>query len=198
MFGECQLCGKIGPTPCGDCEQRLLRAEPPNINGATATYSLLSYVDLAKPLISGIKYKNKRAALSWLAWNMIELLDDKHREVDLVTWIPTNRNHIHARGVDHGKWLAQQCARALAKPLIPTLMRTQDEAQTGKTRAERLKNPKFFTIPGVSIAGARVLVVDDVLTTGATMGWAAHALRAAGAMRVIVLTAAATPRLRAA
>jgi predicted amidophosphoribosyltransferase len=82
-------------------------------------------------------------------------------------------------------------ARRLRRPARRLLVRTTDVAQTGRSAAERWSGPAFA---GVRRPGAgRVLLVDDVVTTGATVAAAARTLRLCGASGVVVLTLARTP-----
>ncbi|MGH8999558.1 MAG: phosphoribosyltransferase family protein, partial [Acidimicrobiia bacterium] len=82
-------------------------------------------------------------------------------------------------------------ARDLALPCRPALRRVSGAAQTGRSRRERARGPVFE--PLVTLAGGRVLVVDDVATTGASLRAAAGALRGAGAVSVVAATGARTP-----
>ena len=70
------------------------------------------------------------------------------------------------------------------------LRRIGDDHQTGHSRAERIVTPGFVVRPSIRITGRRVLVVDDVVTTGATLQAAATVLRGAGAIRVEAVAAA--------
>jgi predicted amidophosphoribosyltransferase len=64
-------------------------------------------------------------------------------------------------------------------------------AQTGRTRVERLRGPVFNARPGLE--GRRILVLDDVVTTGATLGAAREALERQGAAQVLLYAVASTP-----
>jgi predicted amidophosphoribosyltransferase len=117
---------------------------------------------------------------------------DAHVGVGLVTWAPTTTARRRARGFDHAELLARAVARELQLPVRATLHRRAGPPQTGRPAALRRAGPRFdarrVRLP------SRVLLVDDVATTGATVAAAADALRRAGASAVIALTAARTPR----
>ena len=121
-------------------------------------------------------------------------------DVDAVSWVPLSRRRRAARGFDQALALARVVAPRLDLPLVPLLGRVADagpQAQRGGAE-RRLAMRDVFAARGRS--PERVLLVDDVLTTGATAGACAEALLAAGARRVSVLTAAraaaqATPDL---
>ncbi len=107
-----------------------------------------------------------------------------------ITWAPTTRERRRARGFDHAQILAQAVGARLGYPVIGLLRRNPGPAQTGLSAAARRRSPSFSTRQPVS---GTVLIVDDVATTGATLSAAGRVLRAAGAVRVIALTAARTP-----
>jgi predicted amidophosphoribosyltransferase len=96
--------------------------------------------------------------------------------------VPAAPLRYRRRGFDPGELVAAALARELCLPFERCLARRSDRRQVGRPRRDRLANP-----PRVRIAGsvpAAALLVDDVLTTGATVGACAHALRTAGCDRV--------------
>jgi predicted amidophosphoribosyltransferase len=134
--------------------------------------------------VTSLKFGGRRDAVRALGAAMGHLPD---RDVDVVTWAPTTPSHRRARGFDQAELLARQVARTLGRRPRRLLLRPEGRSQTGHDRAERLTGPRFVTRGS---AAYRVLVVDDVLTTGATLSAAAVALRRAGAVEVSGLTLA--------
>lgn len=158
--------------------------------------SLLLYEGAARELIARLKYRNERGALPWLARGMAALVEDLETiDTALVTWAPTSRERQRKRGFDQAELLARAVARELHRPCRALLRRLPGPAQTGRHASERAAGVDFVARrrsrtldPSLS-----VLLVDDVLTTGATLAAAANALTTVGITRVIGLTGARTP-----
>jgi ComF family protein len=187
----CPVCGRRGPAPCPSC-LRALRpapalAPPPGVDACRA---LLAYEGAGRELVARLKHRNHRAALPGLAAAAASLVLPE--EVDVVTWAPTTTAHRRARGFDQSELLARAVARRLGRPCRRLLQRTTTATQVGRSAAERWSGPCFAAIRRPS-SGARVLLVDDVVTTGATVATASRALRLCGASRVVVLALARTP-----
>jgi ComF family protein len=192
------LCGKIGEAPCGECADTLDPA--PNLAvpaGVDACRAVLAYEGDGRELVARLKYRNARASLAWLAERMAVLAaPDK---ADLVTWVPTTSARRRDRGFDQAQLLAKAVARGLRLPCRPLLVRGAGPPQTGRSSDERRAGPALAVRPNRTgqVAGAAIVVVDDVITTGSTVTSVARALKRAGAARVLVVAAARTPLKRA-
>ena len=158
---------------------------PPGLDGCGA---LLAYEGVGREVVARLKYRNARATVPWLAEGMAALAAG--RVTDVVTWVPTTGARRRARGFDQGEILARAVARRLVLPCRPLLRRLSGPPQTGASRAARLTGPRLVLRRGASVAGRRVLLVDDVVTTGGTLVAAARVLRAAGAAQVTAVAAA--------
>jgi len=154
-----------------------------------------AYEGVARELIARAKYHGRHAALGWLADRMVEAWVGAGADMpDVVTWAPTAPARRRARGVDHARLLARRVARRLGVRAVPVLTRGDGPAQTDRAVADRRAGPAVAARRPVA---GRVLLVDDVATTGATLRVCAAALRGAGATGVVALTAARTPPGRA-
>lgn len=145
-------------------------------------------------MVLSLKYRNRRAVARHLAGLLVNRIVEcgLHTAVDVVTWAPTSRSRRAGRGYDQGELIARTVARQLGLPCRRLLEREGGgAAQTGSSRAERLHGPSFRARPG--LGGRRVLVVDDVVTTGSTLRAAAEALVSAGVDTVELAAVAATP-----
>jgi predicted amidophosphoribosyltransferase len=110
--------------------------------------------------------------------------------IDVVAGSPTPPARRRARGFDQAQLLAAAVARCLRLPCRPLLRRALGPPQTGRTLPERRTGPAFAAR---APSPTRVLIVDDVVTSGATLASAARALRQAGAREVHAVVAARTP-----
>jgi predicted amidophosphoribosyltransferase len=162
-------------------------ATPPGIDRLVVAFA---YEGVARELVARVKYRNARAAVAWLADAMVERLG-REPPVDVVTWAPTTPARRRARGFDHAELLARAVGRRRGIPVRGLLLRAPGPVQTGARRAERRCGPQLRARSAVN--GRSVLLVDDVVTTGATLTAAAGALRGSGALRVLGLAAARTP-----
>jgi ComF family protein len=143
-----------------------------------------------------LKYGGALQVVPALAALFEPSLPELSGRVDLVTAVPLTGARLRARGYNQSGLLAQHVARALRVPFRPRVLRRVREgaAQVGKGREVRaLQLHQAFEASGVE--GRRVLVLDDVRTTGATLSEARRALEACGAHSVITLALAHTPEL---
>lgn len=187
----CPACAAVGAAPCEECRSQLRRApslSPPP--GVDRCHALVDYDGVGRELIARLKYRNARASVPFLARGMASLV--LTADVDLVTWAPTMAARRRRRGFDQAELLARRVARLLETPCRGMLFRLPGLAQTGRPVAERWVGGPAFSVRCHLQPGVRVLVVDDVVTTGATMAAAARALRRAGAEEVHALAAART------
>jgi len=196
FLGEpaCACCGlpfahDPGPgTRCAAC-----LADPPGFDRAR---SVLRYDDGSKGLILAFKHADRTDAAPafarWLARSGQALLPD----CDLIAPVPLHWRRLFRRRYNQAALLALALGRLAGKPVAPGLLRRRrDTASQGHlSRGARQRNVAgaFQVAPGwpARLAGRRVLLVDDVLTTGATVEAAAQVLTRAGAAGVDVLTLA--------
>jgi ComF family protein len=124
-----------------------------------------------------------------------DLHEDLHEDLHAVAFIPIHAARRRERGYNQAELIARGVADALGLPLLDVMRRTRyTGTQTALSEQQRLVNLQnaFIVHSPDLIRNARILLIDDVLTTGATLNTAAEALLMAGARRVDALTIAAT------
>ena len=192
----CPGCGGRGAPLCPCCADHLVApraAAPPE--GVDAWCAPFAYEGVGRELVARVKYRNVRAVVPWLASAMASSLTATPTTGawvpgTVVTWAPTTPERRRARGFDPAELLARAVARRMGDRCRALLDRLPGPPQTGLSAAARRRGPGFVARRAVP---ARVLLVDDIATTGATLSAAARALRGAGASHVLAVTAARTP-----
>ena len=132
----------------------------------------------------------------WM-WECLEKEEPDFLRFDLVTWTPLSLPRALKRGYDQSRRLAQGVARRSGLPLVPTLEKTRNNPPQSGTAGpkERRKNTAgvYRLKPGASVRDKRILLVDDIITTGSTLEEASRILQEAGAAEICCLTLARTP-----
>lgn len=187
-LGVCPRCGE----PTGDDEECLsCRQDPPPWQAAA---SVGAYEGRLRELI--LLFKNGRR--DELAVPLAELLQRRLDQlpwppVDCVVPVPAWWGRRLRRGFDHADMLAHHLAALGSYRRVRALRRCRRGTQAGRTRTERLALPRGTFSARRPVRG-HVVLVDDVLTTGATARACTRTLHAAGASAVSLLTVARTPR----
>lgn len=161
-------------------------------------FSPVTYTGSAVSLVTGLKFRNKKYFAEPLAKWMTDRFLEEEIAADLVLPVPLHANRKKERGYNQSELLAKVIADSLSLPLDTTsVVREKDTlASTGlqggrKAREENMKDA-FKLVSKEKIAGKTVLVVDDVITTGATTSELSSVLKKGGAKKVYVLTFAST------
>ncbi|MDF0645014.1 MAG: ComF family protein [Nitrospira sp.] len=161
----------------------------------TRAWTLYPYLPPLREAICAFKYRGKVGLAKPLARLMIDALPSG-LEVDLILPVPLHPSRLRSREFNQSLLLADQLARHLNLPVsIGGLTRVQaTDPQTTLPRNMRLKNVRrAFSVPRPHmVAGRRILLIDDVFTTGATLHECAAVLSASGAQSVLALTLART------
>lgn len=156
--------------------------------GLSYVHAAFPYEGQARKLIHRLKYESVRAASVPLARQMVFLPSG---EEEIIVPVPTDRRRQRRRGFNQAALLAEHIGRELGMEVCTALARVDSRRpQTGLSAAQRRQNLAGCMAANGAVSGKRVLLVDDVYTTGATAQEAARALRAAGAVSVGMFAAA--------
>jgi ComF family protein len=192
---RCVLCGGTGQRPCLDlchaCEHSLPLAAPAFVHGPPplqACFAPFAYGYPVDHLVHALKYRGQLAVARVLGVLLGRRLAAASRDriVDVVVPVPLHPRRHAERGFNQSAEIARWTARVLRCRLDATLAaRCRDtQPQVGLRGAERRSNLDGAFAAGRPVRGLRVALVDDVVTTGTTLGALALALNAAGARSV--------------
>ncbi len=169
-----------GGAPCGQCQR-----QPPRFDACLAA---LRYDYPVREAIGRFKFHGELAAgrvLALLLARRIAALGPEYRAGIVLVPVPLHRSRLAERGFNQSERIARVLARELALPMAPALAararRTDDQKALDAAARRRNLATAFTAAP---CRAQRIALVDDVITTGATLDALAAALRAAGAARV--------------
>ena len=206
---RCPICGafaKIPPdTPCPKCQAGSFWVPDEDAVCYGSAFErcvcLGWYRDQLKNSIRRFKFLNHpeyvRTYAPLLAHVISKHLPDAF---DCITWMPVSPTTLKSRGYDQARLLAEAVAQILKIPAIPLLVKTghnvpQSSLKDGRMRANNVSGVYVVPLPKEA-AGRRVLLIDDILTTGSTLNEGARTLRAAGVRSVSAAVVGRTPPRR--
>lgn len=155
--------------------------------------AVLIYDELARKLVSSIKYSDRTDLIRWVAnWMHVsgqEVIED----ADMIMPVPLHASRLRNRRFNQAGELAHRLAQLNDKEFMPEILvrKKSTRQQVGLSESERARNVSgAFIVPQemkINLKGKRVLLVDDVYTTGATAKAATRALKRGGASQINVL-----------
>ena len=200
---RCAFCHKLlerrGGLICPQCEKSLpytagsgIKQKMPFISAAVSPLyyekdvrsSLLrykfggcpGYADAYAPLLAGCAEENLAG------------------EYDFVSWVPLSRKRLRRRGYDQARLIAEKTAAILGADCVPTLKKIRNakaQSATGSAEKRRANITGAYTVPNPErVRGKRILLIDDIVTTGSTLSECARMLGMAGAEKVLAGTVA--------
>ncbi len=197
---KCPFCGRVLERGeegwCASCQQDLPWTEPgggKSVEGCAACLSPLWYRDGAREGMHRYKFGGGRGHARLFGELMAQCLRDRwDGPVDLITWAPLHPKRKKERGYDQAELLAQRVGGLTGLPVESALEKRRATAVQSQTEGDEARKANvrgaYRALPGLDLTGKRVVLVDDVATSGATLAECAAALRAAGADCVVGLT----------
>lgn len=189
----CQQCGlpikDSAADRCGEC-----LASPPSFDAALIPFIYAPPID---DLIARLKYQGELSTGRLLAAQLAQEAIGSGRQVELIIPVPLHRQRLHERGFNQAAELSRTLSLKTGIPWSPgRLIRSRiGSTQRESNRRERMRNVRnAFQWAGRRPCPARVALVDDVVTTGATARAAAAGLKQAGAEWVEIWALARTPK----
>lgn len=204
---KCPFCGRILEEDedmlCARCQRALPwlteKAAERKVEFADGCFSPLAYRDRARDGVRRYKFRRCLSCAQPFASLMAQCVRDHLREeADAVTWAPLSRFRRWRRGFDQAELLARALGRELGLPVVPALRKVRStvpqSSLTDPARRRANARGAYRLLPGWQGAGMRLLLVDDVVTSGATLSECAFLLRQAGAEKVWCVTLAQAGR----
>ena len=190
---KCVLCGKLLQKDetdlCHTCRieapyYRNTKRKPQFLDSVAAIWY---YEGTVRSSILRYKFRGRRSYADAYGRLLAMALQKEELEFDLITWISISRMRKWKRGYDQVELVARAAGRELGLEPVPTLKKVRhNRPQSGiHGKAERRANVLgAYKSLGRSVSGQRILLLDDILTTGATASEAARVLKTAGAAEV--------------
>ena len=200
---KCPFCQRVLDKPgiCPKCEKSLPWTEEREgvrtIPGGVRCAAPLWYEDLARDGLLHFKFQGASAAADPLGGLIAQCAAERFSgEFDTVTWVPVSKKRLRKRGYDQARLLAESaCRRWDTKPAALLRKTVHNPAQSGLTEAAARR----ANVLGVyelekdaDVTGKRILLVDDICTTGSTLAECARVLKDAGAAEVVCAAVALT------
>lgn len=201
---KCPFCARVLDRPgvCAACEKALPWTEERDslweLPGGLRCAAPLWYRDNARQGLLRLKFRGAPGAAEPLGALVAQCAAERlSGEFDTVTWVPVSGKRLRQRGYDQAELLARAaCRRWDTAPVRLLEKRRDNPAQSGlRDAAARWENVRdvYRAVEPEAVEGRRVLLVDDICTTGATLCQCADVLRRAGAAEVVCAAAARTP-----
>lgn len=197
---RCPFCGKVTGKEllCNTCRTKL-----PETGGRIVTEggygkcaAPLYYEDAVRQALLEFKFNGRTGAVECFGLLLAECAAEVYSgEFDTVTWVPVSRKRLRQRGYDQTYLLARSACVLWDTVPIETLRKIADTPpQSGIATPEGRRANVLGVYEAIPehVYGRRVLLIDDILTTGATLSECARVLREAGAADVVCMTLART------
>lgn len=199
---RCPFCHRLlrkqGETVCADCLAHLPYtgdlSEHPGLKHIESCVSPLFYENLVRDSLHRYKFGQRTGYAGIYAGFMVKCIDEKQISCDIIGWAPVSGKRLRRRGYDQSELLAREISLHLGIPVQRLLIKQrhtppQSRIKNAARRQENVKGAYRCCDPEL-VRGKRILLVDDIVTTGATLSECARILKEAGAAAVYAVTVA--------
>lgn len=199
---KCLICQRLvgpGEAICPDCARSLPFASGGKVNQKgdffEACYTPFFYEEPLRASFLRYKFNGRQHyARTYGQWMADCLVAQEEICFDLVTWAPLSRLRRWRRSYDQAELLAKEVAARLSLPLAATLRKANRKPLSRLEGSRSIRSARilgaYSLAQGVDVAGKQLLLVDDIVTSGATLNECARVLKTAGAARIICVALA--------
>ncbi len=198
---KCPFCGRILEKGeeglCSRCQRTLPWTTGTNgaVDFCDVCLSPLWYKNGVRDAVHRYKFNYGSMHSRLMGTLMAQCLQDRWSEpIDVITWVPLSKKHRRKRGYDQAELLARRVGELTGIPVVSSLEKRRNTATQSHIEKESERRANVLGAYGIKdgaeLSGKRVVLVDDVVTSGATLSECASCLRMAGAAGVIALTLA--------
>ncbi|MBL4932660.1 ComF family protein [Clostridium paridis] len=196
---KCSICGRLEEEEviCNVCKKKLIKVTSPEIReyrqNIYTIYSCVYYTKELKTLIINFKEKREFYTGDFLIGLLIEGMKEWNIKGDVITYVPLSKDKEKKRRFNQCLYLAKGLGKYYFIPTSPLLAKKKNIGEQKKlTKKERFKNVEdaFYTNNIENIKGKKIILIDDIFTTGATVISCARELKKSGAKEVKILTIA--------
>lgn len=196
---KCPYCGKVikkTEYACDKCKAKFPQKSIQDyaIGGYKCAVAF-PYDGIFKKAVLNFKFRNRGEYAKQLAFPVvqaiIEIFGDEIKNFDFITAVPMHKNRVKARGYNQSELIARQCSMIMNIPYCEALVKFKENKTQHSIKAiERAQNVKgvYKAIDKNILANKNVLIIDDIITTGNTLGECARVLTKAGCKKVSCAT----------
>ncbi len=200
---KCMFCGRLlessEKTVCGHCWETLPEWDgpAPKVPYFEQCAAPFFYVPPIRDALLKFKFRGMRHYSVQLArWMAVSVRDKLAETYDLISWVPCSKRRRRQRGFDQAELLARALAEEVGVPAVRTLEKTRNNQAQSRTAsaAQRRGNVAgvYRAYNPAQFAGKRILLVDDIITTGATLSECGKTLLLAGSGQLVCAAVAVT------
>lgn len=191
---HCVACNALGTLLCDSCEEKIAIYEKGyhlSFQPGSALSGIIAVGHFRDEILKDMIHKYKYEGISALSLVFAEMMTRRIKEegidFDYLAYVPITRKRERWRGYNQAELLTHALGRNLKRPILPGLHKVKEtKTQVGLLKKEREKNLKSaFLYQGKRLNGKKILLIDDVTTTGTTLNECAKILRKKGANEVI-------------